>query len=69
MKNKIKAIMLKNGYKGTIKELAEILNISEPSVVNKLGGKETFKLKEIRLFAKKFNLSAKEIYNIFIKEE
>ena len=66
MKNKIRSIMIQNGLKGTIRELANVLGISEPSVVNKLSGKEDFKVKEIRIFAKKFDLSNEEICNIFI---
>lgn len=66
MKNKIRSIMIQHGYKGTIRELANVLGISEPSVVNKLGGKEDFKIKEIRIFAKQFNLSNEEICKIFI---
>ena len=68
MKNKIKSIMIQNGFKGTIKELAEILDISEPSASNKLNGKESFKLCEVRRFAKKFNLTDEQICNIFIRE-
>lgn len=69
MKNKIRSIMIQNGYKGTIKELANILAISEPSVVNKLSGKEDFKVKEIRRFAELFKLSDEEICEIFIRRE
>ena len=68
MKSKIKSIMIQNGYKGTIRELATILEISEPSVVNKLGGKEDFKLKEIRKFAEKFHLTDEQICEIFVRE-
>ena len=68
MKNKIRSIMIQNGFKGTIRELANILGISEPSVVNKLSGKEDFKVREIRIFAEKFNLTDKQICNIFIRE-
>lgn len=69
MKNKIRSIMIQNGYKGTIRELAKILGISAPSVVNKLSGKEDFKVKEIRIFAKKFKLKNDEICEIFIWSE
>lgn len=68
MKNKIKAIMIQNGLKGTIRELAEIMKISEPSVNNKLSGREAFKLIEIKRFAKRFNLTDEQICNIFIRE-
>lgn len=67
MKNRIRSIMIQHGYKGTIKELANILEISEPSVVNKLSGKEDFKLKEIRIFARTFSLTNDEICEIFIR--
>ena len=66
MKNKIRSIMIQHGYKGTIRELANVLGISEPSVVNKLNGKEDFKVREIRIFANKFKLNNDEICKIFI---
>jgi hypothetical protein len=58
--------MIQGGDKGTYKELADLLGISEPSVVNKLKGGQDFKLKEIRIFAKHYNLTAEQIVNIFI---
>ena len=67
MKSKIKSIMIINGYKGTCRELAEILQISEPSAVNKLNGREAFKVREIRLFADKFKLNDEDICDIFIR--
>lgn len=67
MKNEIRSIMIQNGYKGTIRELANILGISEPSVVNKLSGKKDFKVREIRIFAEKFKLSDEQICKIFIR--
>lgn len=67
MKNKIRSIMIQHGYKGTVKELANLLKISEPSVANKLSGKEDFKLKEIRIFASTFLLTNDEICEIFIR--
>ena len=59
-------IMIKSGLKGTIQELASILKISEPSVMNKLKGRQEFKVGEIRLMAIKFNLSPEQICDIFI---
>jgi antitoxin component HigA of HigAB toxin-antitoxin module len=58
--------MIQGGDKGTYKELADLLGISEPSVVNKLKGRQDFKLKEIRIFAKRYNLTAEQIVNTFI---
>lgn len=66
LQQKIKMIMIQGGDKGTYKELADLLGISEPSVVNKLKGRQDFKLKEIRIFAKHYNLTAEQIVNIFI---
>lgn len=67
MKSKIKSIMIINGYKGTCRELADILDISEPSAVNKMNGREEFKVREIRKFADKFNLTDEQICDIFIR--
>lgn len=66
-KGTIRSIMIQHGYKGTIRELATVLGISEPSVVNKLSGKEDFKIKEIRRFAQTFSLTNDEICEIFIR--
>ena len=63
---KIKMIMIKGGGKGTQNELAKLLGISNPSVVNKLKGKQDFKVSEIRLFAKEYDLSPQQICDIFI---
>lgn len=63
---KIKMIMIQGGDKGTYKELARVLGISEPSVVNKIKGRQDWKLKEIRKFAKRYKLSAEQICEIFI---
>ena len=69
MKNKIKMVMIQNGLKGTVKELAKIMEISEPSVANKLSGREDFKLREIRRFAAYFRLNNDQICDIFIRQE
>ncbi len=66
LQQKIKMIMIQGGDKGTYKELADLLGISEPSVVNKLKGRQDFKLKEIRIFAEHYNLTAEQIVNTFI---
>lgn len=67
VKEKIRSIMILNGYKGTIKEIAKIFGISESSVVNRFKGKEDFKIKEIRKFADAFKLSDEQICDIFIR--
>lgn len=66
LQQKIKMIMIQGGDKGTYKELADLLGISEPSVVNKLKGRQDFKLKEIRIFSEHYNLTAEQIVNTFI---
>lgn len=63
---KIKMLMIQGGGKGTQTELAKILGISEPSVVNKLKGKQEFKVNEIRVFAKAFGLTNDQICETFI---
>lgn len=62
----IKMLMIQGGARGTHKELAEVLGISEPSVINKLKGRQEFKVAEIRKFAKTFKLSSEQICNTFI---
>lgn len=64
---KIKMLMIQGGDKGTYSELSELLNISVPSVVNKLKGRQDFKIKEIRTFAEKYQLSDEQIVNTFIR--
>lgn len=64
---KIKMIMIQGGDKGTYAELARLLHISVPSVVNKLKGRQEFKVKEIKIFAERYNLSAEQIVDIFIR--
>lgn len=66
LQQRIKMLMIQGGDKGTYKELARVLGISEPSVVNKLKCRQDFKLREIRKFAERYNLSAEEICNTFI---
>lgn len=66
---KVKMLMIQGGDKGTQKELAELLGISEPSVVNKLKGRQEWKVDEIRIFAKRYNLSAEAICDTFIWRE
>jgi cyanate lyase len=63
----IKMIMIRGGGKGTYKELASLLGISEISVTNKLKGKQDFKVKEIRIIADSYNLTDKQIVDIFIR--
>jgi hypothetical protein len=63
---KIKMLMIQGGGKGTQHELAILLGISEPSVVNKLKGKQEFKVGEIRTFAKAYNLTSDQICDTFI---
>ena len=58
--------MIQGGGKGTQSELARILGISEPSVVNKMKGTQEFKVTEIRTFAKVFGLSNDQICDTFI---
>jgi DNA-binding Lrp family transcriptional regulator len=64
---KIKMIMIQGGDKGTYKELARVLGISEPSVVNKIKGRQDFKVREIRILAERYNLTAEQIVNTFIR--
>lgn len=63
---KIKMLMIQGGDKGTYKELARVLGISEPSIVNKMKGRQDWKLKEIRKFANRYKLSAEQICDTFI---
>jgi transcriptional regulator with XRE-family HTH domain len=63
---KIKMLMIQGGGKGTHQELATLLGISKPSIVNKLKGKQEFKVGEIRLFAKAYNLTPEQICDTFI---
>ncbi len=63
---KIKMFMIQGGDKGTYAELSNLLHISVPSVVNKLKGEQDFKVKEIRIFSKKYNLTAEQICDTFI---
>lgn len=67
LQQKIKMIMIQGGDKGTYKELTDLLGISEPSIVNKLKGRQDFKLKEIRTFAEHYKLTPEQIVNIFIR--
>jgi DNA-binding XRE family transcriptional regulator len=67
LQQKIKMLMIQGGAKGTQDELAEVLGISKPSVVNKLKEKQEFKLPEIRKFANAYNLTADQIYDTFIR--
>lgn len=67
LQQKIKMLMIQGGAKGTQDELANLLGISKPSVVNKLKGKQEFKVPEIRKFAKAYNLTAEQIVNTFIR--
>lgn len=64
---KIKMVMIQGGDKGTIQELSGILNISLPSATNKVKGKQDFKLKEVRTFAERYNLSDEQICEIFVR--
>lgn len=63
---KVKMLMIQGGSRGTQKELADLLGISKPSVVNKLKGRQEFKVPEIRKFAKAYKLSNDQICNTFI---
>ena len=65
-KQKIKMAMIQGGGRGTQRELATVLEISAPSVVNKLKGEQEFKVPEIRKFAKRYGLTAEQICDIFI---
>lgn len=67
LQQKIKMVMIQGGGKGTYKELAELLGISKPSAVNKLKGKQEFKLNEVRVFSERYRLNAEQIVNIFIR--
>lgn len=67
LQQKIKMLMIQGGANGTQDELAKLLGISKPSVVNKLKGKQEFKVPEIRKFAKAYNLNAEQIVNTFIR--
>ena len=58
--------MIQGGSNGTQLELAKLLGISEPSVVNKLKGKQEFKLREIRIFAQAYGLTNDQICETFI---
>lgn len=63
---KIKMLMIQGGSNGTQNELATLLGISAPSVVNKLKGKQEFKLREIRIFAQAYGLTNDQICETFI---
>jgi DNA-binding Lrp family transcriptional regulator len=67
LQQKIKMIMIQGGDKGTYKELSDLLGISEPSVVNKLKGRQDFKLKEIRIIAEHYELTPEQIVDVFIR--
>lgn len=64
---KIKMLMIQGGDKGTYAELADLLGISIPSVVNKVKGRQEFKVKEIRIFAERYNLTDEQIVTTFIR--
>ena len=64
---RIKMLMIQGGDKGTQDELVNILHISKPSIVNKLKGRQEFKLKEIREFAEYYNLTDEQIVSTFIR--
>lgn len=69
---KVQMLMIQggdSGDRGYQKELAEILGISITSVANKLKGRQEWKVGEIRIFAKRYNLSAKAICETFIWRE
>lgn len=64
---KIKMLMIQGGGSGKVRELARVLDISEPSALNKLKGRQDFKLKEIRTFAETYGLSDEQIVKTFIR--
>lgn len=67
LQQKIKMFMIQGGDKGTYGELSALLGISKPSVVNKLKGKQEFKLNEVRIFANRYRLTDEQIVNTFIR--
>lgn len=66
IEQKIKMLMIQGGARGTHKELSDVLGISEPSVVNKLKGRQEFKVPEIRKFAERYKLTNEQICETFI---
>lgn len=66
-KNKLRSQMALHG--DTTKDLAEWLNITEQSVLNKINEKGTeFKQGEIRRIRERYNLSPDEVDEIFFAE-
>lgn len=59
----IRAIIVKNN--DTQDRLAEALNLSRSAISNRINGKIDFRLSEINCIRLRYNLSAKEVVDIF----
>ena len=66
LKTKVKEA---TGSKFLLKELSELLNISNVSVVAKTNGNVEFKPSEIDKIRIKYHLTAADVVEIFIKQE
>lgn len=64
--NLLKARMVERGDTDVISKVAALLNVSRTTASNKLNNNTSFNQEEIALIARKYNLSAEEIKDIFI---
>lgn len=67
--NLLKSKMAQFGDTNFVKSLANILDISRTTASKKLNGQADFSSSEILILAKRYNLSADDIKNIFVGAE
>ena len=66
-KQELRAEMVRANF--TNRKLAEVLNISEQALYNKLDNRFDFKLTEIQIIIRELNLSDKKMKDIFFSNE
>lgn len=67
--NLLKSKMALFGDTDFVKSLANILDISRTTASKKLNGQADFSSSEILILAKRYNLSADDIKNVFVGAE
>lgn len=65
----IRIAVLKNGTRCVVKDMAETLDVSLPTVIQKLKGRTAWRADEIDKMRIKYGLTDAEVVEMFIKGE
>lgn len=65
----IKTVVVKSGTRCVVRELADVLGITQTTVVKKMKGRNVFRADEIDKFRIKYGLTDSQVVDLFIKGE